>query len=87
MRELPDRPPDIEYPTLWGYRLIGPDPEAVQAAVLEILGPCEHQLKSSHRSASGKYHSFALELTVRDEAHRLELFEAFKAHDAIVYVL
>jgi len=87
VQELPDRPPEIEYPTRWGYRLIGPDPEAVQAAVLEILGTWEHQLSSSNRSANGKFYSFALELEVRDEAQRLELFDAFKTHPAIVYVL
>jgi uncharacterized protein len=87
VQELPDRPPEIEYPTQWGYRLIGPDPEAVQQAVLEIVGTQEHQLSSSNRSANGKYYSFALELVVRDEAYRLELFETFKAHAAIVYVL
>lgn len=87
MQELPDRPPEIDYPTLWGYRLIGPDPEAVQAAVLEILGPLEHELSSSNRSSNGKFYAFALELVVQDEAHRLELFETFKSHPAIVYVL
>lgn len=87
MQDLPDRQPEISYPTRWGYRLIGPDPDAVQAAVLEIVGAQEHTLSSSNRSTNGKFYAFALELEVADEAQRLGLFERFSAHPAIVYVL
>lgn len=87
MEPLPDRTPDIDYPVRWGYRLIGSDPEAVRAAVREVLGDHEHRLTQSNTSSRGRYHAFAVELVVEDEAQRLRLFEAFKAHAAIVYVL
>ena len=87
MQELPDRPPEIDYPARWGYRLIGPDTDALRAAVAEVVGERDHELRPSNTSAGGKYHSFALELVVDDEAQRLGFFEAFRAHPAVVYVL
>ena len=87
VKELPDRKPEIEYPTRWGYRVIGPDAQAVRAAVGEVLAGLEFELEESHRSPGGKYQAFAVQLVVRDEEERLGLFEAFKRHPAIVYVL
>lgn len=87
MEELPDRPPEIDYPARWGYRLIGADPDALRDAVREVLGDVEHVVAPSHTSKRGRYHAFAVELVVESETQRLAFFEAFRAHDAIVYVL
>ena len=87
MQELPDCQPEITYPTRWGYRLIGTDEAAVRAAVTDVIANRDHTFAASHQSTAGRYLSFALELEVQDEADRHGLFNAFAAHDAIVYVL
>ncbi len=79
--------PEISYPCLWKYRLIGQQALDVRAAVATIVGERPYELRDSNRSSGGKYQSFELALTVCDEAERLSLFSRLAEHCDIRVVL
>ena len=85
--QLPDRRPEIEYPALWSYQVIGTDEGLVRRAVGEVVLERAHTLKLTKTSRTGKYCSLLLEVTVVDEAERLALFEALAAHADVRIVL
>lgn len=84
---LDGRKPDITYPCPWTYRLIGADEQRVRSAVLEVIGTETHTLVLARESSAGRYRTLELELVVRDESHRLELFERFARHPDVRFVL
>ena len=79
--------PEIEYPCRWSYRIVGTCADTIRALVLDVAGDAEHELRPSRASSSGKYVSFHLEVLVRDELHRHDVFHALAAHETIRYVL
>ena len=79
--------PEIEYPCPWTYRIICTDESAVRAAVFEIVAGAEHTLVHVQTSASGRYQTLQLDLVVRDEAHRLAIFEALARHPAVRFMV
>jgi len=79
--------PEISYPCLWKYRLIGRQALDVRAAVATIIDREVYELRDSNTSSNGKYHSFELSLTVRDEAERVGLFTRLAEHIDILFVL
>ena len=85
--QLPDRRPEIDYPTSWSYQVIGGDEESVRRAVAEVVLERRHTLRLTNKSRTGKYCSLLLELEVVDEADRLALFEALAAHADVRIVL
>ncbi|MCC7012462.1 MAG: DUF493 domain-containing protein [Planctomycetes bacterium] len=84
---LEGRRPTIEYPCTWTYRVIGRDELLVRAALVELVGVAEHTLTLSAQSSSGKYRTLQLDVTVRDEAHRLELFARIAQHPDVRFVV
>jgi len=87
MRSFEGKKPEIDYPCPWSYRLIGRDEVALRRAVLGIIGGAEHTLVLVNESSAGRYRSLELELVVRDEAHRLGLFEALGRHPDVRFVI
>ena len=85
--QLPDRRPEIDYPTTWSYQVIGSDEALVRAAVASVVLEREHSLRLTNTSRTGKYISLRLELTVADEDDRLAVFEALAAHAHVRIVL
>ena len=81
------RKPEIEYPCLWSYRIVGTDEVQMRIAVLEVLGDLEHRVTTGLESSQGKYRSLQVEIVVRDEAQRLSIFEALKTHPEVRFVL
>ena len=87
--------PEIEFPCRWGYRLIGPDGDAVAEAARECVALCcgagqgerDVKLKESRASAGGRYVSWSLELRVDSQAERDELFAALSRHAAVKVVI
>ena len=80
------RRPHIEYPCAWSYRLIGASEASLREAVRDVLG-APAALTQGRASGRGRYVSATLTVQVRDEPHRLAVFEALAAHEAVVYVL
>ncbi|MCI5165959.1 MAG: DUF493 domain-containing protein [Candidatus Electrothrix sp. GM3_4] len=79
--------PEIHYPCVWQYKIIGMERQAVQAALSEKLGDAPYSLSESRTSKQGKYISLNLELTVHNEEQRLHLYSALTVHPSIKMVL
>ena len=79
--------PEIHYPCVWQYKIIGMERQAVQAALSEQLGDAPYSLSESRTSKQGKYISLNLELTVHDEEQRLHMYSALTADPSIKMVL
>ena len=77
----------LEYPCSWIYKIIGADPDDLKSAVCEIIRDRQCRVTLSRQSETSKYICLNVELTVESESHRLDLYEALKAHRAIKLVL
>lgn len=87
--------PVVEYPCPWGYKVIGPDEEAMRSAVKLCLDTClnehsgdrEFELGQSRTSKGGNYISLSLNLTVKDEKERDAIFQALTGRPEILMVI
>lgn len=79
--------PDIQYPCVWQYKLIGLSQARVKQAVEEICSPVPVAISYSHSSTKGKYHSLNAEIEVQDDEARLSLYRALQGHPDIKFVL
>ena len=85
-----DRRPAIEYPTEWGYRVIGADEAKVRSAietVLRLVGGGAHTVRLSNRSTGGRWCAVDLQVVVRDEAERMAIFQALHVHGDVRMVI
>lgn len=87
MRRLDDERPEIEYPTPWTYRIICVAEDPVRHAVTVLMGDLAHTLVEVHVSSAGRYRSLQLELEVRDESHRNEVFRALTGMPGVRMVI
>jgi putative lipoic acid-binding regulatory protein len=95
MSEFKNQKPVVEYPCLWGYKVIGPDEDNMRQAVKHCLDEClqqntgdrEYELGQSRTSKGGKYISLSLNLTVNDEAERDSIFTSLSARTEILMVI
>jgi len=85
MDPLPD--PEIDYPTRWSYRVVGPNESALRVAVQEIVAHREHVVTLSRMSRTGRYVSLNVEVLVHDHEERRGLANELHAHPAVVFVL
>ena len=79
--------PNIDYPCLWQYRLIGEDRSAILAAIHATVDVNRCVIAEGNTSSGGRYLSLNLEITVGNEAERLRLYQVFSDHPAIRVVL
>ena len=79
--------PKIEYPTQWGFKLIGRDKEALLASIKEVMGDKEHLCSLGNPSRTGKFHSYNASCTVESQEERDRLFRAFQDHDDVKMVI
>ena len=79
---LADIKPKIDYPLIWEYTIFVPLDRDEKELIASTLGICEHKLTASNKNA--KYTSFKLNLLVRSENERLEIFAKLKAACAFV---
>lgn len=89
MTEHDDNPqrPEIEYPTRWGYRVVGTSEDALRALVVEIVGGAEHEIHGVQPSSKGAYVSLRMSVTVVDEAHRDDVYRRLIEADVVKLVL
>ena len=87
MHETTGCRPEIDYPCLWQYRLIGSDEAALRAALAACVEVERCVLAPGNRSSGGRYVSLVLELMVASEAERLDLYSRLAAHPDIRMVL
>ena len=86
-RQVLEGKPEISYPCLWQYKVIGEEKELVIAAIQEICEPIPVTISHSHSSSSGRYHSLNAEIEVQDEEARLSLYRALHNHPHVKVVL
>ena len=79
---LADIKPKIDYPLIWEYTIFVPLDRDEKELIASTLGICEHKLTASNKNAI--YKSFKLNLLVRSENERLEIFAKLKATCAFV---
>ena len=79
--------PTIDYPTQWGFKIIGRDRKALRNAIKEVMGDKEHLCHSGHSSKTGKFHTYNATCTVKTKTERDQLFKAFADHNDIEMVL
>ncbi|MDD0856100.1 HP0495 family protein [Campylobacter magnus] len=79
---LADIKPKIDYPLIWEYTIFVPLDRDEKELIANTLGICEHKLTASNKNT--KYKSFKLNLLVRSENERLEIFAKLKAACAFV---
>ena len=79
--------PEINYPTKWGFKVIGRDKDKVEQAIKDILCNKTHSCKFSNSSKGGKFSSFSAECTVDNEEERDALYKAFGEHSDVNYVM
>ncbi len=82
-----ERKPEIHYPCVWQYKVIGQNQHLTKEAIIEICAPVPVEITYSHSSSSGKYHSFNAEIEIQDEEARNSIFRALKNHSAINMVI
>ena len=77
----------IDYPTQWGFKLIGKDKEALQACIKEVMGDKEHLCSTGNVSRNGKFHSYNASCSVVSQEERDRIFKAFQEHDDVKMVI
>lgn len=85
--EAEESVPVLEYPRLWEYRVIGQSAERLREIIAQVLGEQEHTIEPGNTSRGGKYVSLNVAVTVRDEAHRNEIFQGLRGHAEVKLVL
>ena len=81
------RKPNIEYPTKWGYKIIGRDVDEMLAAIEESIEGLEYEVTPSNISRNEKYYSLNLSILVPSEFIRDLLFQKLDKHPAITMVI
>jgi putative lipoic acid-binding regulatory protein len=79
--------PEINYPTNWGFKLIGRDKEKLKACIKEVMGDKEHLCSSGNASRTGKFHSYNTSCTVESEEERDRIFKCFQDHEDVEMVI
>ena len=79
--------PDIEYPTQWGFKLIGRDKEKLLTCIKEAMGEKEHLCSLGNASRTGKFHSYNASCSVQSEEERNRIFKYFEEHKDVNMVI
>ena len=79
--------PNIEYPTHWGFKLIGRDKDALLACIKEAMGEKEHLCSLGNPSRTGKFHSYNASCNVETEEERNKIFKYFEEHKDVNMVI
>jgi uncharacterized protein len=82
-----NRKPEIDYPCLWLYKVIGKDPESIREAIISSCKEVPVIISPSHSSSHGSYWSFNAELMVANEKMRLSIYQSLTEHPDIKLVL
>jgi hypothetical protein len=79
--------PEILYPCIWTYQVIGLDEAGIRAAVREVVGDLPHTLQPGHVNKVRKSRSMGLEARVESEVERLRIFDRLSKHPSIRFVI
>jgi len=82
--------PDIDYPTNWGFKIIGKDKNALEKCIKEIMkieGDKKHLCSIGNQSKTGKFTTYNASCTVESEEERNRIFKYFEDHDDVDMVI
>ncbi|MFT7880195.1 MAG: DUF493 domain-containing protein [Sulfurimonas sp.] len=79
--------PKIEYPTQWGFKLIGRDKDALLACIKEAMGEKEHLCSLGNRSRTGKFTTYNASCVVDTQEERDRIFKYFQEHKDVEMVI
>jgi len=88
-KAMPKRP-EINYPTQWGFKIIGKDKEALEKCIKYIMketGDKEHTCRLGNQSKTGKFHAYNASCSVDSEEERNKIFKYFSDHDDVDMVI
>ena len=86
---MPDKP-EINYPTTWGFKIIGKDKEALEKCIKEIMkieGDKKHSCTIGNQSKTGKFTTYNASCIVENEEERKRIFKYFEDHDDVNMVI
>jgi len=81
------RKPVIEYPTKWGYKVIGTDVDKLLKAVEEATPGLKYEITPSNISKGEKYYSLNVTVIVPSEVVRDLVFQKLSDHRDIKMVI
>jgi len=84
---LSQEKPEINYPTSWGYKVIGRDKKALEACIKEVMGEKKHLCSLGNTSRTGKFHTYNTSCTVETEEERYKIFSCFEKHSDVDMVI
>ncbi len=76
----------IEYPTVWRYKVIGQDAKKTREAIKSVTDR-PTTITFSKQSNRGKYQSFNADIMVHSEEEREKIYHDLKKHEDIKMVL
>ncbi len=79
--------PEIEYPCIWVYKVIGEDCSLLKNIIISACSPLPVKISHSNASSKGKYHSLNAEIEVPTEEYRLKVYETLKCCPAVKIIL
>jgi putative lipoic acid-binding regulatory protein len=79
--------PEIVYPCQWTYSVMGRDEEDLRLCIGEVIRGRKHQVSFARQSSGKKYTAMHVDVWVVDESDRDALFEAFRDHPKVKFVL
>jgi hypothetical protein len=83
----PPKQPEIAYPCIWSYRVIGVDCSLLKDVIVAACSPLPVKISHSHTSSKGKYQSLNAELEVPSEEVRLKIYKVLQCSPAIKVIL
>ncbi len=78
--------PNIVYPCVWEYRIIGESEERLRELVFEVM-PREYNIKLGKHSAQGHFVSVYVSVEVQSESERNDIFVHLKQDKSVKMVL
>lgn len=85
MRHIEGKP-EIHYPCLWEFRIIGEDKQSLERIVSELVAK-PYTLDEKNHSSKGRFVSVHLSVEVESEEERNALYQSLSTHKAIKMVL
>lgn len=79
--------PEIEYPCIWSYTVIGEDCSLLKDAIVSACAPLTAEISHSRASSKGKYHSLHAKIEVASEEIRLRIYQTLKLSLAVKIIL
>ncbi len=79
--------PEINYPCIWEYRVIGTDRQRLTEIVLSACEPAVPTIRDGNRSSQGRYCSVNATVEVSSEDMRLAIFARISNNPEIKLVI